>query len=90
MYDIKYNDNNQPRQYFLDSIIEFRHKIGNKDFWKDEKARDIAVEALTKDYLRTEHGEHLKDDAIMFESALNEYHMREFFIISHGLNNVNK
>ena len=75
---------NQPRQLFLDTLLEFYHKMGDKDFWrKTDEQRQISVDALTQDYLRVDHGENLEQDAISLQSALDEYIRRQ--ILSIGL-----
>ena len=75
MPDVKYRDNNQPRQLFLDSIVDFYGKLSNKEFWANDRKRIIALEAIAQDYIRTDHTGH-KEDSITLQAAINEYHIR--------------
>ena len=81
MREVDYYTNNNSRQLYLDTLIEFWEKLGSREFWGDDSKRGIALEALTQDYLRVEHGEYLEDDAISFQAAIDEYHRREFYIL---------
>jgi len=80
MSNIKYSDHKQPRQLFLDTLVEFYGKMGSKEFWADFKKCEIALEALTQDYMRTDHSEHLEEDATSLQAALNEYRIRERYL----------
>ena len=80
MNDIKYSDYEQPRQLFLDTLVEFYAKLGNKEFWADMKKCEIALEALIQDYMRTDHRGHL-EDATSLQAALNEYRIRERYLL---------
>ena len=71
----------QPRQLFLDTLVEFYGKMGSKEFWADFKKCEIALEALSQDYIRTDHAGYVEEDATSFQAALNEYRMRERYII---------
>jgi len=73
---IVYNDLNQPRSLYMETLREFRHKLGDKAFWADSGAQDTALYALAQDYLRTEHGEFLDEDADHYKAAISEYEMR--------------
>lgn len=81
MNEPKNTDHKQPRQLFLNTLVEFHDKLGSREFWANTKQREIALEAVTQDYMRTEHGENLKEDAISLQVAINEYHTRESYIL---------
>jgi len=78
---MKTTSHNESRQMFLDTLVEFYGKLGNKGFWADMKQRDIALEALTQDYMRTDHTGFKEEDSIALQSAINEYQMREKYIV---------
>jgi len=71
----------QPRQLYCDSLVDFYGKLGSKDFWASVIKREIALEAFIQDYMRTEHKGHEKEDTISFQSALNEFRMREKYMV---------
>lgn len=77
---IKYRNNEQPRQLYCDSLVDFYAKLGNKEFWNNTRKREIGLEAFCQDYLRTNHVGHSEEDAISFQSAINEYRMREEYM----------
>jgi hypothetical protein len=84
--EITYDNINQNRQFFLDSIVDFREKMGDRTFWeKPPEIRQISIDALTQDYLKTEHGENLQDDADVLMTTLDEYHTREIYITMHPI-----
>lgn len=70
-------DYKQPRQLFLDTVVEFYEKLGFKDFWLGgEKQRTIALEALAQDYIRTNHAGFMEEDRVTLQAAIEEYHRR--------------
>lgn len=79
--EIKYSDHKQSRQFFLDTLVEFYGKMGSKAFWADMKKCEIALEALMQDYIRTDHSGYVEEDATSLQSAINEYRMRERYMV---------
>ncbi len=78
---MKTTSHNEPRQMFLDTVVEFYGKLGNKDFWKDVKSTEIALEALLQDYMRTDHTGFYKEDATTLQAAIYEYRLREKYMV---------
>ncbi|KKM81334.1 hypothetical protein LCGC14_1330810 [marine sediment metagenome] len=74
---MKTTGHNEPRQMFIDSVVEFYEKLGSKKFWADMKQRTIVLEALSQDYMRTDHTGYKEEDATTLRAALNEYRLRE-------------
>jgi hypothetical protein len=71
----------EPRQLYLDTLLEFHHKLGEKEFWKKPfEVRIISLEALSQDYIRTDHKGFEDDDTVSLDSAFREYHMRQKYI----------
>ena len=81
--------NNLPRKLYLETLLEFHHKMGERDFWtKSFETRLISLEALGQDYIRTEHKGFEDEDAISLEAAFREYEMRQKYIDMMPLNNM--
>jgi DNA-binding Lrp family transcriptional regulator len=79
--EVKHTKYNEPRQMFLDTLIEFYTKLGDKNFWGLTRfQRENTLQALMQDYFRTSHGEHLKDDYIALQAAIQEYHTRSAMV----------
>ncbi len=82
---VKTYSNTEPRQMFLDTLSEFYDKMENRTFWeKSLGLRQISVDALVQDYLRTDHEDKLESDRVSWLSALDEYCMRESCIVTKG------
>lgn len=77
---IKYYDTQQPRQYYLDSLAEFYIKLDSKEFWADTRQQEIALEAISQDYIRTDHKEYKRVDAVSFQAAMTEYQHRKRYM----------
>jgi hypothetical protein len=70
-----------PRKFYLETLLDFHHKMGEKDFWaKPFETRLISLEALGQDYMRTEHKGFEDADAISLNSAYMEYEMRQKYV----------
>lgn len=85
---MKYRDNNQPRQLFLDTVVEFYEKLGSREFWGDDKKQTIALEALSQDYIRTDHTGFEEEDSTTLEATINEYNLRKKYML--GVSNGSK
>lgn len=59
------------------TLCDFYKKLGEKSFWNNDKAQDIALEALGQDYLRAGND---KGDSVALEAATNEYLMRKSYM----------
>ena len=79
---IKYRSHDNPRQMFIDSLMSFREKMSNREFWqKPEGQRQDAIASLTQDYLRTDHKGNEEEDKTHYESAILEYNMRAKYML---------
>ena len=70
----------EPRHLFSETLSSFHKKLGDRAFWRNPDSQEIAIEALGQDYLRTEHGKFLKQDAVSLQAAFDEYSRRKIYM----------
>jgi len=68
------------RQLYLDSLVEFRKKLSETGFWESKVKREVALNALAEDFVRTDHGDRMEEDAASLVLAIMGYERRLVFL----------
>ncbi len=78
---VTYGDNNQPRDLFTQATLDMLDKMGTKTFWDSETAQNIALEAYSLDYLRTDHTGFEDEDQLVLQVTINEFWKRKSYML---------
>ena len=66
--------------YFRSELLRFREAFGRRDVMTDKAKRDLAFKAFAFVYLNTEPGDERADVVSLFDSTVQEFEKRCFYM----------